>query len=179
MPPAVVLGSVLGGLRKLRSDVARDGWSPTLARRASAMLRIASAIALGRPVAQTSIDRAAPEREGQVVVRRGFVRRRQAAVSAATTPQVIAKALENGHRPGAASRAALEQLRGSLETLGNAGYGRQSELDLLTLNTALEQGTDAVKQLLREDIGRLPELLAALPEQQQPSDDTEQLGLFQ
>lgn len=147
MPPALVLGSVLGGLRKLRSDVARDGWSPTLARRASAMLRIASAIALGRPVAQTPIDRATPGREGQMVVRRGFVRRRQAAVSAATTPLVIAKALENGHRPAPATRAALEQLRGSLETLGNAGYGRQSDLDLLTLNTALEQGTDAVKQL--------------------------------
>ena len=39
------------------------------------------------------------------------------------------------------------RLRGSLETLGSAGYGRESELDLLTLNTALEQGTDAVKQL--------------------------------
>ncbi len=147
MPPALVLGSVLGGLRKLRSEVARDGWSPTLARRASSMLRIASAIALGRPVAQTPVDRAAPESEGQVIVRRGLVRRRQAAVSAATTPQVIAKALENGHRPTAATRTALEQLRGSLETLGSAGYGRQSELDLLTLNTALEQGTDAVKQL--------------------------------
>ena len=147
MPPALVLGSVLGGLRKLRANVARDGWSPTLARRATALLRVASAIALGRPVAQTPSDRSMPEREGQVIIRRGLVRRRQAAVSAATTPQVIAKALENGHRPAPATRAALEQLRGSLEMLANAGYGRQSELDLLTLNTALEQGTDAVKQL--------------------------------
>jgi hypothetical protein len=147
MPPALVLGSCLRGLNALRAAVARDGWSPTLARRASALLRVAGAIALGRPVAQTPIDRSTPERDGQVVVRRGLVRRRQAAVSAATTPQVIAKALENGHRPAAATRAALEQLRGSLETLGSAGYGRQSDLDLLTLNTALEQGTDAVKQL--------------------------------
>jgi len=147
MPPALVLGSCVSGLRALRSAVARDGWSPTLARRASALLRVAGAIALGRQVAQTPTDRATPERDGQVVVRRGLVRRRQAAVSAATTPQVIARALQNGHRPTAATRAALEQLRGSLETLGSAGYGRPSDLDLLTLNTALEQGTDAVKQL--------------------------------
>jgi len=147
MPPALVLGSCVRGLNALRSEVARDGWSPTLARRAAALLRVAGAIGLGRPVAQTPIDRSTPEREGQVIVRRGLVRRRQAAVSAATTPHVIVKALENGHRPAAPTRAALEQLRGSLETLGNAGYGRQSELDLLTLNTALEHGTDAVKQL--------------------------------
>ena len=147
MSSARVLGSVLSALRKLRSDVARDGWSPPLARRALAQLRIASAIALGRTVAQTPVDRSAPEREGQVVVRSGLVRRRQSAVSAATTPQGIAKALDNGHRPSPGTRAALEQLRGSLETLGSAGYGRQTELDLLTLNTALEQGTHAVRQL--------------------------------
>ena len=63
------------------------------------------------------------------------------------TPKGIAKALDNGHRPSPGTRAALEQLRGSLETLGSAGYGRQTELDLLTLNTALEQGTHAVRQL--------------------------------
>jgi DNA polymerase len=39
--------------------------------------------------------------------------------------------------------------------------------------------TDAVKQLLREDIGRLPELLAVPVEEPEPTEDVEQLGLFQ
>lgn len=147
VPPALVLGACLRGLSALRAEVARDGWSPALARRAVVVLRVAGAIALGRPVAQTQVDRATPVREGQVVVRTGLVRRRKAAVSAPTTPLTIAKALENGHRPSPATRAALEQLRGSLEAFGSAGYGRQPELDLLALNTALEQGTGAVKQL--------------------------------
>jgi hypothetical protein len=155
MPPVLVRGSCLRGLNALRGDVARDGWSPALARRASAMLRIAGAIALGRPVAQRPVDRGEAEHEGQVVVRRGVVRRRQSAVSAATTPQAIAKALENGHQPSAATRAALEQLRGSLEVLGVAGYGRSQEIDLLTLNSALEQGTDAVKRLRRRTLLRV------------------------
>lgn len=155
MSPAMVLGSCVGGLNALRGLVARDGWSPALARRASALLRIAGAIALGRTVAQSPVDRQAPERDGQVLVRSGLVRRRQTAVSAATTPHVITKALENGHRPSAATRGALEQLRGSLETFGSAGYGRQSDLDLLTLNSALEQGTDAVKQLRWRTLVRL------------------------
>jgi hypothetical protein len=147
MSPTLVLGGCLRGLQALRADVAREGWSPAFARRASALLRVAGAIGLGRPVAQTPVDRSTPERDGQVLVRSGLVRRRQAAVSAATTPHVIVKALENGHRPSPATRAALEQLRDSLETLGSAGYGRRAELDLLTLNTALDQGTEAVKQL--------------------------------
>jgi hypothetical protein len=147
MPAALVLNACVSGLKKLGADVARDGWSPVLARRASGMLRIASAIALGRPVAQMPVERAAPEREGQVVVNRGLLRRRPTAVSAATTPHAIAKALENGHRPSGAARATLDQLRGSLDVLSPAGYGRSRELDLLTLNTALEQGTEAVKRL--------------------------------
>jgi hypothetical protein len=147
MPPPLVLGNCVRALKALRADVARDGWSPDLARRASALLRVGSAIALGRTVAQSAIDRSTPVRDGQVMVRRGLVRRRRAAVSAATTSHVIAKALENGLRPSPGTRTALEQLRGSLETFSGAGYGRRSELDLLTLNTALEQGTDAMKQL--------------------------------
>ena len=147
LPPAVILTRCIQGLNTLRAAVARDGWSPALARRAAALLRIAGALALGRPVAQAPVDAWAPEREGQVVVTRGILRRRRAAVSAATTPHQIAKALENGHRRSAHARATLEQLRGSMEVLGPAAYGRTREIDLLTLNTALDQGTDAVKRL--------------------------------
>jgi DNA polymerase len=39
--------------------------------------------------------------------------------------------------------------------------------------------TDAVKQLLREDIAKLPELLAVPVEEPEPTEDVEQLGLFQ
>jgi len=155
LPAALVLSSCVRGLTALRADVARDGWSPTVARRGASLLRVAGAIALGRPVAQTQVDGPTPEREGQVVIRTGLVRRRKAAVSAPTTPRAITTALANGHRPSGATRAALEQLRGSLETLGSAGYGRQTELDLMTLNTALEQGTDAVKQLRWRRLVRL------------------------
>ena len=147
LPPVLVLGGVARGLRTLRGDVAREGWTPALARRASALLRVAGAVALGRPFAQTPLDRVAPERDGQVVVSRGLIRRRRAAVSGAVTPQAIDKALGNGHLPSPASRAALEQIGGALQALSAAGYGRQPELDTLTLNTALDQGTDAVKRL--------------------------------
>lgn len=147
LPPALVLTRCIQGLKALRGDVAREGWSPPLARRATALLRIAGTLALGHPLAQAPVDRSAPEREGEVVVTRGLLRRRRAAVSGAATPQAIVKALDNGRRTSAETRAVLQQLRGSMDVLSPAAYGRARELDLLTLNTALEQGTDAVKRL--------------------------------
>jgi hypothetical protein len=156
VPPPLVLGACISGLKKLREEVARDGWSPALARRASALMRVAGAIALGRPVAQIAVNASSREHEGQVIISRGVIRRRQAAVSAATTPQTIARALDNGHQPGAATREVLEQLRGSLEVLGTAGYGRAPEIDLLSLNTALEHGTDAVKRLRLRTLMQVP-----------------------
>jgi hypothetical protein len=147
MRPVFVLGGVVRSLNALRADVARDGWTPALARRAAALLRVAGAVGLGRPVAQAPADRSASERDGQVILRRGIVRRRRFAVSAATTPRTIDHALSNGQRPAPATRAALERIGDSLQTFGAAGYGRGPELDLVTLNAALEQGTEAVKRL--------------------------------
>jgi hypothetical protein len=118
VPPAMVLGTCVRGLNALRADVAREGWSPALARRALALLRVAGAIAAGRTVAQGT---------GRAV-RTGARRTRSwfAVVSSgADTPpcrprprrRSSRRRSENGHRPSAATRAALEQLRGSLETL--------------------------------------------------------------
>lgn len=146
-PPALVLSGVVRGLAAVRGDVARDGWTPAIARRASSLLRVAGAVALGRPIAQAPASAGAPARDGQVIVTRGFLRRRRIAVSGAATPLAIDKALSNGHRSPASVRQALGQIGGALQALGSAGYGRSTELDLLTLNTALEQGTDAVKLL--------------------------------
>ena len=147
LPPALVLTRCVQGLKALRAAVAREGWSPALARRASTLMRIAGALALGRPIAQAPLVRSASEREGQVLVSRGLLRRQRAVVSAATTPQAIAKALDKGFRGPAGAKAALQQLHGSMNVFSPAAYGRTSELDLLTLNAALEEGTDAVKRL--------------------------------
>jgi hypothetical protein len=145
--PLTALSACVRALSKLKSDAASGGWSPDLARRALTMVRVAGAAGLGRPIAQTTVSRNAKEREGQLLVRQGVLRPRYALISAATTAQTVGRALGNGHPPSASSRAALEQLRGALETFSVAAYGRNGEPDGIALDGALRESIDAVRQL--------------------------------
>jgi hypothetical protein len=145
----------LAGLNALRPRGAR--WLVADAGRAgaAAMLRVAGAIrARADRWRRRPSNARRPEREGQVVVRVAARPRRAGGSVGRGTPQVHSPERWRtaiGRRR--ATRAALEQLRGSAGTLGPAATARSSELDLLTLQHALEQGTDAVKQLLAQRCG--------------------------
>jgi hypothetical protein len=125
--------------------VVRTGWSPSLARRALSAARVAAAVGTGRAIAQAPAGRTS-EREGQLLVRQGLIRRRRLVVSASTTSGTVERALSD---PDAALRArgALESLRSALTTLSVAAYGRASELDTMALDRALSDSVDAAKQL--------------------------------
>jgi hypothetical protein len=155
-----VLGGCLAALGDVKAAVMADGWSPALARRALSALRVAGAMAVGRDVAQAPADRG-PLRDGEVLVRGGLVRRRRAVVSAAVTPAALDRDLASGRASGAAARAAAHQIRDALQALSAAGYGRVTELDRLTLDTALDSGMEAVRKLRRArlwptPVGRVP-----------------------
>lgn len=143
----LVLSGALRALREVKAEVMRDGWSPALARRALGALRVAGAVAVGRDVTQTNMSGDAAVHDGQIVVRSGIVRRRRSVVSAAVTPDGLARELASGRAPRGASHAAAEQLRSALQMFGTAGYGRAPELDRLALDTALDSGMEAVKRL--------------------------------
>ena len=66
LPVPSVLGGCLDTISEVASDASKTGWSPDLARRAAAAMRIAGAVALGRPVAQSFVGPDAVERDGQV-----------------------------------------------------------------------------------------------------------------
>jgi len=84
-----MLGGSLKALEGVRAEAA-GGWTPALARRATAALRVGGAVALGKPVAQQFVNGAATEREGQIPVRSGLLRPRRALLSASTTAATIA-----------------------------------------------------------------------------------------
>lgn len=150
VPPisaTTLLGGCLQALQTLKSDVANGGWSAESARRALTVLRIAGASALGRRVTQSVVDRATAEREGQLVVRTGWLRRGRAMVSAPTTSPTITLSLQNGHAPAARMRASLVQIGGSLHALNNAAYGRGEPVDSSTLDEALGEGIEAIRRL--------------------------------
>lgn len=158
VPPAALLAGCQRALRTLRAE-SRGGWTPELARRALAALRIASAVAIGRQVAQSRAARGAVEREGQVRIRYGLLGRRQAFVSAAATPQTIAVQLGNGGGPGPSMRATLHRLQDTLQTFSAAGYARNGRLDGPALDAALEEAAEAIRRV--RAARRLPRRLAA------------------
>jgi hypothetical protein len=147
LPVASVLGGCLDALGEVASDAARAGWSPGLARRAVAALRIAGAVALDRPVAQTVAEPDAEEHEGQVTVRSGWLRPQRVLLSASTTAKVIDGHLARGRRIRATTRTRLESIAESLQVLSVASYGRSSDADASTLDAAIESSTSVIRGL--------------------------------
>ena len=147
LPARAVLAACLRAIGRLRSDVAREGWTRDLVGRALAALRVAGAVALGRPVAQTLVDMNVQGREGQVVLRKGIFRLKRALISAPTTEDAIARLLASGNGLDPRARAMLEELRDSLRTFSIASYSRNDRLDTTALDAALENGTRAIRRL--------------------------------
>ena len=150
----ITTGSALrGSLRavaQLKRDVARDGWTPETAARALAPLRLAGAVAVGRPVAQSVAAAATPLREGQVAVRSGWIRRRRVVASGAASTATVARSLA---APGAGvpspsrDAAELEAIAESLRVFSAARYGRSATLDTTALESALGQAESAIRRL--------------------------------
>ena len=147
VPAPSLLRGCLRELARVRKDSAREGWTPGLARRAVAALRIAGAVGLGRRPAQTFVASDVVEREGQLSVRTGLIRRRRALLSAPTTVKAISNGLGNGGKPNRRARASLESISEALRVLSTTGYGRNGNVDTSALDTALEDGTRAVRRL--------------------------------
>jgi hypothetical protein len=147
LPASSVLGASLSALARVKEDASQAGWSSELSRRAASALRIAGAVALGRPVSQKFVGPEVAEREGQLTVQRGWPKRRRVMLSAATTSRTITVAMNNGHAPSAQTRASLESISDALGVLNTAGYGRQSKDDASALDSALADGTQAVRRI--------------------------------
>ncbi len=149
LPSGRVLKGCLRAVDQLRSDVVRAGWTPELAQRALALLRIGGAVALGRPVAQAVVDGDVPQVEGQLELRKGRLRPRRTMVSAPTTAAAIATQLANGsgRGPGPRTTAVLEGIHDSLRVFSAARYGRNGQLERDELDAALDHGASAIRRL--------------------------------
>lgn len=146
LPLPAVLRGCLRALSDVRTEAA-GGWTPELARRALAALRVAGALALGRPVAQEFVNSEARERSGQLMLRTGLLRRKRAVLSAPTTAMAVATRLQQQPPAGARARVNLEQIGDALKVFGAASYGRASEPDGSELTTALDNAVDAIRRV--------------------------------
>jgi hypothetical protein len=145
LPARSMLRACLGALSDVRAE-ARGGWTPGLVRRALAALRIAAAVAVGRQVSQDFVGEDTAERDGQLAIRTGLVRRKRAVLSAPTTARAIAAKLGSNHS-GTRAGATLKQLGDALQVFSAARYGRDGQADSAVLDTALNEGSRAVRRL--------------------------------
>jgi len=147
LPAHAVLRGCLQGVGLLKSDVAREGWTEEMVGRALTLFRIAGAVALGRRVAQTVVDRDVDGRTGQLKVRKGRLSRKRTLVSAPTTADAIARQLANGTAPEPRTRLALGEIRESLLVFNAAHYRRNGQLDVTALDAALDHGETALRRM--------------------------------
>jgi hypothetical protein len=137
MSAAAIAAAALKSLRGVGDALARDGWTPELVTQGLALARIAGALALDRPVAQST---AAPDtvvKEGQVITARGILRRRAVLLSAPLTPQALAAAERRPAWPD--RRPLLADIHAALVTFGEARYARTSTANAADLDAAFER----------------------------------------
>ena len=161
LPEWRVADGALGELAAVRQAVGRDGWSMAEVGRALAAFRVAGAVALGRPPAQSTaegdaqlgagVDGAGVDRQGQLLVRRGGGRAGGAVrVSSATTPERLERVLPElrSRRPRDAHLA--ETARDALRLFGSVRYGRPADVPGAPLTEQLDRAAGALADRVRE-----------------------------
>lgn len=165
------VGRELAAVQRARND---GGWTPALAGRALAAIRVAAAYAVGRKVSRAAQSTVASRQaadasqqavktrhspvtdfempasgplsdEGRFIVNVGWPRSKPIAVSGSVTSQVVAAAIARGASP---SRTALLQgLEEALNRLTIAQYGREAAMDDAALDESVAAGLRALRRL--------------------------------
>lgn len=158
---ATLMRACLHEIGRLKLEVAREGWTPERAGSALTVLRIGSAVAMGRPVAQIPIDTAVPARDGQLAVRKGVLARERIVVSAPITSEAIKRyrVHTNGQAPNGRTQAIIDDLGKSLVAFSAVRYGRNGSIDPAGLNLALENGRTALQRLRLATLWSIPRSL--------------------
>jgi hypothetical protein len=148
MTDQAVLRGVSRELASVRREREGGGWTPELAGRALAALRIAGTFLVGRPVSLLPANKLTAEgqdvpEEGRLILRAGWPRAKRIAVSGAVTPQTITRELARG--TANARRATLfESLSRALANFTSAHFGRGGALD----DTALDESLATAREVL-------------------------------
>jgi hypothetical protein len=148
---------VLRGVDRELTAVGRErdqtGWTPALAGRALASLRIAGRFLLSQPVMSRSAEPDAPGAEGTLSLNGGRGRT-SIVVWGSITPESIARALVQRSSARTHSTIArdqrLQRLHESLVCLTRAHYARDEQLPETALDAALVSGQELVAYLRHE-----------------------------
>jgi len=150
------VGRELAAVRRERES---GGWTPELAGRALAALRVAATFALGRRVGYLPglpqsgvLDPQSNDAEpGRLVLTAGWPRGKRIAVSGAVTARTVARELSRAATT-ARRTALLESLAQALTTFTTAHFGREGTLDDSALDEAMSTANQVLKRMKIEQI---------------------------
>jgi len=161
IPDSVVLRAVGRELNAVQRAREGGGWTPALAGRALAALRVAATYALGRRVAKEAQASVAKRRssavtpdevfDGQLVLNTGW-RRKPIVVSASATPQSLGREIARiSARNGGGRRVEqLQSLHDALARFTAAGYGRGESLNDTALDASIAETGSILRRLTIE-----------------------------
>jgi hypothetical protein len=149
LPAGAMLRGCLREISRLRSEVAREGWSSERVAAALSVFRVAGAVALELPVTQAQVAVNVPKRAGQFTVPKGILRSTRTSLSAPITADAIDRyrAMDHAGLSNGRSQQMLEPIRESLRVFSTARYGRNGNLNAELLDQALEDGGNALRRL--------------------------------
>jgi hypothetical protein len=156
MTDQTVLRGVGRELAHVRRERDGGGWTPELAGRALAALRIAGTYLVGRPVSLMPANKLTAEGQdvpeaGRLILRAGWPRARRIAVSGAVTPLTMTRELARG-TANARRTALLESLGRALSTFTTAHFGREGTLDEGALDESLGTAREVLNRARIEQL---------------------------
>jgi len=143
-----ILAAVARELDEVRRRRLAEGWTPELAARALAPLRMVTAYALGTHVTQVEAPAGAEPAEGQLLLRPTFRGRKSILVSASATADGLALAIPRAAKAGRSTHA-LDDLESALRAFSALAYGRDDSAEP-DLDDALEAGRRGLSHIRRE-----------------------------
>ena len=150
-----VLRGVGRELAHVRRERDSGGWTPELAGRALAALRIAGTYLVGRPVSLMPANKLTAEGQdvpeaGRLILRAGWPRPKRIAVSGAVTSLTMTRELARG--ANARRTVLLESLGRALSIFTTAHFGRQGTLDEGALDESLGTAREVLSRAKLEQL---------------------------
>ena len=148
---AAILRGVGREFRAVARERGHAGWTPELAGRALAAVRIVGTYVIGRRASDMPAGAEGIMEDGRLIMTIGWPRRKRLAISGSVTPQGVALERARGRgKPAARRDAQLEALGQALSALSAAQYGREAVLDDTALDEALAAGSRLMRRMMIE-----------------------------
>jgi hypothetical protein len=145
-----VASAALNRLIQVRDVSEKDGWTPSQIQEVLELLRLAGSIALEYPITERVPEARTKEKDGELRVRSGVIRRKTRIVSSSVTAAALTAAIEqcaDGANLQHEKIRELRRLEGPLASFTIARYTEGGDVSTEQLNNCVNEGIDVMRTL--------------------------------